>query len=183
VIVSSLSHALVGFYGALSAMGVDPTVIPTLSLTVGEDMLRTLEPEEAAGSFAAWPYFQSIESARNRAFIGAFQDRYGKHRRTDDYIVNAYVAVELWVAAAQAASTTDATRVAEALRGMRHNSPAGTVWVDETNQHLWRDVRIGQIQPDGQFEIVWTSELPIRPVTYPASRTRREWNELIGELR
>lgn len=182
VIVSSLSHALVGFYGALSREGVDPSVIPTLSLTVGEDMLRTLEAGEVAGSFAAWPYFQSVEVDRNRAFIEAFQDRYGSHRRTDDYIVNAYVGVELWVAAAQSAGTTDAPQVAEALRGMRHEGPAGTVWVDETNQHLWRDVRIGQIQQDGQLEIVWTSELPIRPVTFPASRTRREWREFLGEV-
>ncbi|MBB5079103.1 hypothetical protein HNR40_004589 [Nonomuraea endophytica] len=54
--------------------------------------------------------------------------------------------------------------------------------MDEENRHLWRTVRIGRIRPDRQFDIVWTSEVAIRPHPYPVFRTRREWLDLLQAL-
>lgn len=54
--------------------------------------------------------------------------------------------------------------------------------MDEENRHLWRTVRIGRIRPDRQFDIVWTSEVAIRPQPFPVFRTRREWLDLLQGL-
>ncbi len=43
-------------------------------------------------------------------------------------------------------------------------------------------MRLGKIVEVGQFEIVWTSEKPIRPEPYPTSRSAAAWDEFIAEL-
>jgi urea transport system substrate-binding protein len=178
VIVNSLAHGIVGFFHRLRAAGVDPQRTPTFSLAVGEDLLRSMPAREIAGSYAAWPYFQSIGTPRNRAFTRRFKARYGAHRQTDDQINNAYIAVRLWAAAVRRAGTDAPGAVRRALVRMSLDGPEGRVWVDEFNHHLWRTVRIGRIRPDRQFDIVWTSETPVRPVPYPAYRTRRAWEDM-----
>jgi urea transport system substrate-binding protein len=35
---------------------------------------------------------------------------------------------------------------------------------------------------DGQFEIVWSSEKPIRPEAYPSSRSMAAWKEFLAGL-
>ncbi|MFI9550739.1 urea ABC transporter substrate-binding protein [Nonomuraea endophytica] len=182
VIVNSLSHGIVGFFQKLRAAGVDPHRVPTFSLAVGEDLLRSLRPEEVAGSYAAWPYFESQDTPANRAFTAQFKARYGAHRHTDDQIHNAYVAVRLWAQAVEAAGTPAPASVLAAVRHQSMDAPGGRVWVDEENRHLWRTVRIGRIRPDRQFDIVWTSEVAIRPQPYPVFRTRREWLDMLQAL-
>ena len=34
--------------------------------------------------------------------------------------------------------------------------------MDETNHHLWKPVFIGEIRPDGQFNVVWKTKGPVR---------------------
>jgi urea transport system substrate-binding protein len=178
VIVNSLSHGIVGFFQRLRAAGIDPTTTPTFSLAVGEDLLRGLYPREVAGSYAAWPYFESIDTPENRAFVARFKARYGAHRRTDDQINNSYLAVRLWAKAVERAGTDAPLKVRDAASHLSLDAPEGRVWVDEFTHHLWRKVRIGQIRPDQQFSIVWTSEVVVRPVPYPVYRTRKEWTAL-----
>ncbi|MET1068073.1 MAG: transporter substrate-binding protein, partial [Pseudomonas prosekii] len=37
-----------------------------------------------------------------------------------------------------------------------------TLTMDKTNHHLHKPVMIGEIQADGQFNVVWQTEGPIR---------------------
>lgn len=39
----------------------------------------------------------------------------------------------------------------------------------KTNHHLHKPVYIGEIQPDGQFSVVWKTQGPIRPALEPRS--------------
>lgn len=43
--------------------------------------------------------------------------------------------------------------------------------IDGDNQHVYKTVRIGQVQADGQFKEVWNSGKPVKPdpflKTYP----------------
>jgi urea transport system substrate-binding protein len=34
--------------------------------------------------------------------------------------------------------------------------------MDETNHHLHKPVMIGEILPDGQFQVVWKTRKPVR---------------------
>ena len=37
-----------------------------------------------------------------------------------------------------------------------------TIKMDEKNHHLWKPVFIGEVQKDGQFNVVWKTSGPIR---------------------
>ena len=43
-------------------------------------------------------------------------------------------------------------------------------------------VYLGKMQADGQFEIVWTSQKPIRPVPYPITRSKSDWDAFLDGL-
>lgn len=51
-----------------------------ISFSIGEDELRKLSPRDTVGHYSAWNYFQSIDRPENKAFVKAFQARYGKDR-------------------------------------------------------------------------------------------------------
>ena len=69
-----------------------------------------------------------------------------------------------------------------AMRRQSLNAPEGIVTVDEETQHTWRPVYVGRIRSDGQFDLVWSSEKPIRPIPYPRSRSRAEWDSFLENL-
>ncbi len=55
------------------------------------------------------------------------------------------------------------------------NAPDGIVTIDADSQAAWRPFHVGRLRADGQFEIVWSIEKPIRPVTYVGTRTAENW--------
>jgi urea transport system substrate-binding protein len=62
------------------------------------------------------------------------------------------------------------------------NAAEGVVSVDFETQHTWRPVYIGRIRSDGQFDLVWSSDKPVRPLPFPFSRTRAQWAEFLDDL-
>jgi urea transport system substrate-binding protein len=49
------------------------------------------------------------------------------------------------------------------MAGQKFNAPCGfEIKMDETNHHLWKPVFIGEIRPDGQFNVVWKTKGPVR---------------------
>ena len=172
----------VAFFQALRAAGITPDKIPTISFSIAEDELRTLGAGDMAGDYAAWNYFQSIVSQENASFVTKFKQKYGSDRVTDDPMEAAYYGVYLWAQAVEAAGTDDVNAIRDAIKNQSFNAPEGVVYVDPDTQHVWKTVRVGRIQPDGQFEIVWSSEQPVRPVPYPVYRSPAEWEQFLADL-
>lgn len=170
------------FFTELRLAGVTPDKIPTLSFSIAEDELRNLNLEATIGDYAAWNYFQSIDSEENRKFVRRFKERYGANRVTDDPIEAGYFGVYLWKKAVEQAGTDETHAVRKALANQSLRAPEGIVSIDPDTQHTWKTVRIGRIREHLQFEIVWTSEKPIRPVPYPAYRTKLEWEQFLLNL-
>lgn len=172
----------VAFFDALRRAGITPAQIPTLSFSLAEDELHHMKKGEMTGDYAAWNYFQSVESPENRHFVEALRAHYGRERVTDDPMEAAYFGVKMWARAVTAAGTTNVKEVLQQLRGQSLAAPEGIVTIDPATQHTWKVVRVGRILPDGQFEIVWSSQNPIRPIPYPAFRTRDEWDSFLKDL-
>jgi urea transport system substrate-binding protein len=172
----------VAFFEALRRAGITPAQIPTLSFSLAEDELRRMDAHAMAGDYAAWNYFQSVDSPENRHFVQAFRARYGQDRVTDDPMEAAYFGVHLWARAVAAAGTTDVKEVRKALCNLSLAAPEGIVTIDGDTQHTWKTVRVGKIRADGQFEIVWSSQNPVRPIPYPSFRTRAEWKSFLTGL-
>ena len=172
----------VAFFRELRKAGITPDKIPTVSFSIAEDELRSFAVQHMAGDYAAWNYFQSIQSPENQRFVRSFQKKYGANRVTDDPMEAAYFGVYLWAQAVEDAGTDDVGAIRRAIKDQSMNAPEGIVYIDGDTQHTWKSVRIGKIRGDGQFEIVWNSEKPVRPVPYPLFRSRADWDLLLMNL-
>lgn len=172
----------IAFFKALRQAGITPEQIPTISFSIAEDELRSLPREDMVGDYAVWNYFQSIDSSSNQSFVNAFQNKYGPHRVTSDPIEAGYFGVYLWSQAVTDGGSLDVNVIREHIQDQSFQAPEGTVYIDSNNQHTWKTVRVGKIKADGQFDIVWSSDKPIRPVPYPISRSKAEWDNFLNSL-
>lgn len=170
------------FFRALRAAGITPLTIPTVSFSIAEVELQLLDPKLLAGDYAAWNYFQSIDNDVNTDFVSRFRDRYGAARVVDDPIEASYIAVHLWANAVTAAGTARPHAVRQAVKDRSFRAPEGMVYVDAETNHTWKTVRIARARADGGFDVLWTSDQPIRPVPYPETRSRAQWSAFLDDL-
>ncbi|TRO71983.1 transporter substrate-binding protein, partial [Pseudomonas aeruginosa] len=74
-----------------------------------------------------------------------------------------YVGIHMWAQAVEKAGSTEVDKVREAMAGQSFKAPSGyTLVMDKSNHHLHKPVMIGEIQDDGQFEVVWKTPEPLR---------------------
>lgn len=184
VILSTVvGDSAIPFARAVRAAGLSAETTPIVTFAIAENELRDGSAATLAGTYAAWNYFQSIERPENLAFVRAFKARYGADRVASDVTVAAYNSVRLWAQAVREAETADVRPVRNAMRHQSMNAPEGIIAIDPETQHTWRPVFIGRVRNDGQFDIVWTSRTAVRPVPFPISRSRPEWEAFVGDLR
>jgi urea transport system substrate-binding protein len=160
------------FYREMATNKISAREMPICAVSVAEDELRSLVPVKGAmdvlaGHLAAWNYFQSIDTPKNKEFVAKFK-KYTKDdkRVTDDPIEAAYFQVYFWAEAVKKANSTDVDKVREAVRGISYDAPGGKVTVSAKNQHTVKPFRMGEILKDGQFKIVYETA-PIEPDPYP----------------
>ena len=156
----------VPFYKEYANQGLTSSDCPIMAFSVAEDELRAMEVPPLVGHLAAWNYFMSIDTPENKAFIKAFQGKYGKDRVTDDPIEAAYYGVYVWAKAAELAKSVDVDKVREKVYGLKFDAPGGAKQMDPKNQHTYKPVYIGEIQKDGQFKIIYKSKGLVKPDSY-----------------
>ena len=154
----------VAFYKQLRNAGVTAHDIGVMAVSVAEDELRGIGGGVAEGHYAAWNYFQSVDTPQNKAFVAKFKSRFGQSRVTDDPIEAAYFQVHLsWAQAVKKAGSTATDAIRKAAGGQQFDAPEGLVTIDARNNHTLKTVRIGQVLPTGQFKIVYSSKSPVVP--------------------
>ena len=161
-VISTINgDANVGFYKELAAAGVSADDIPVVAFSVGEEELSGLDTTNLVGHLAAWNYFQSAESEANEGFIKAWKDKMGAERVTNDPMEAHYIGFNMWVEAATKAGTTDVDAVRKNMYGLTFPNLTGGIAEMLPNHHLAKPVLIGEIQDDGQFDIIsQTAEVP-----------------------
>ncbi len=107
------------FFKELRAAGVTPEQLPTISFSVGEQELRLMNVDQMKGDYAAWNYFQSIDTPENLGFVDRFQTAYSPQRVVTDPMEAAYIGVKLWAKAVEQAKTDDAKVIREAILGQK----------------------------------------------------------------
>ncbi len=161
----------VAFFKQLKDAGISASDLTTLSVSVAEEEIRGIGASVLEGHYAAWNYYQTTDTPENRKFVKAYKAKYGQDRVTDDPIEAGYFGVYLWAEAVKKAGSFEVDKVKEAAKGLEFNAPGGKVKIDGDNQHVFKTVRIGQVQADGQFKEVWNSGQPVKPdpflTTYP----------------
>ncbi len=156
-VVSTVNgDANVPFYKELANQGVSAEDIPVIAFSVGEEELSGFDTTPLVGHLAAWNYFMSVESDANDEFIDAWQAFIGSDERvTNDPMEAHYIGFNMWVKAVEKAGSTDTDAVEEAIIGISVPNLSGGYSTMMPNHHITKPVLIGEIQDDGQFDIVW----------------------------
>ena len=160
----------VPFYKELGNAGLKATDVPVVAFSVGEEELRGVDTKPLVGHLAAWNYFMSVDNAENKAFIEKYRAWAKKNNVpnadtvvTNDPMEATYVGLHMWKQAVEKAGSTDVDKVIAAMGGQTFKAPSGfTLTMDATNHHLHKPVLIGEVRDDGQFDVVWQTQQPIR---------------------
>ncbi|MBL8535407.1 MAG: urea ABC transporter substrate-binding protein [Betaproteobacteria bacterium] len=160
----------VPFYKELGNQGLKATDVPVVAFSVGEEELRGVDTKPLVGHLAAWNYFMSVKNSENTAFIKMYKEWAKKNNVpnldtvvTNDPMEATYVGIHMWKQAVEKAKSVEVDKVRKAMSGQTFKAPSGfTLKMDETNHHLHKPVMIGEVQGDGQFDVVWKTKGPIR---------------------
>lgn len=156
-VVSTINgDANVPFYKELGNQGISAEDIPVVAFSVGEEELSGINTKPLVGHLAAWNYFMSVEADANEEFIEAWQKFIKSEKRvTNDPMEAHYIGFNMWVKAVEKAGTTDSDAVQAAIIGIAVPNLTGGLSAMMPNHHITKPVLIGEIQEDGQFEVVW----------------------------
>jgi urea transport system substrate-binding protein len=94
----------------------------------------------------------------------------------------AYFGVHLWAQTVKELGSYDINAVRSRLKHQSFNAPEGVISIDASNQHTWKLVRVGKIQSNGQFNIIWDSQKAIQPMPYPPYRSKESWHQFLINL-
>jgi len=175
VIYNSLNgDTNVAFFKQLQGAGLTADKYPVMSVSIAEEEVKAIGVEFLKGHYAAWNYFMTVDSPANKKFVAAFKKKYGNDRVTNDPMEAAYIGVYLWKAAVEKAKTADdLDKVRAAAYGLTFDAPGGLVTMN-SNHHISKIVRIGEIRQDGLFDIIQATPQPVVPIP---------WNQFVTETK
>lgn len=155
-VVSTINgDANVPFYKELSNQGISAKDIPVVAFSVGEEELSGIDTKPLVGHLAAWNYFESVDSDANDDFIEEWHKYTGDEKRvTNDPMEATYIGFNMWVKAVEKAGTAESNAVQDALIGVTVPNLSGSYATMMPNHHITKPVLIGEIQEDGQFQVV-----------------------------
>ena len=155
-VVSTINgDANVPFYKELGNAGIKAEDIPVVAFSVGEEELAGLDAGPLVGHLAAWNYFQSVETEANAKFVEQWKTFIGDENEvTNDPMEAHYIGFNMWVKAVEKAGTTDVDSVIDSIVGVSVPNLTGGLATMMPNHHITKPVLIGEIQEDGQFEVV-----------------------------
>ncbi len=168
-VVSTINgDANVPFYKELGNQGIKATDIPVVAFSVGEEELAGIDTKPLVGHLAAWNYFESVDAPVNKAFIDTWHAFTQKPKRTtNDPMEAAYIGFNMWVKAVEKAGTVSPDAVIDNVIGVTVPNLTGGYSAMMPNHHITKPVLIGEVQEDGQFNVVWQT---------PGTVVANEWS-------
>lgn len=156
-VVSTINgDANVPFYKELANQGIKAQDIPVVAFSVGEEELAGIDTGPLVGHLAAWNYFMSVPAPENAEFIKSWQAFTKNAKRVSNDPMEAhYIGFNMWVKAVEKAGTVAPDAVIDALIGVAVPNLTGGYSAMMPNHHITKPVLIGEIQDNGQFDVVW----------------------------
>lgn len=135
--------------------------IKMFHLCLDESGVAAIGVENCLGVYSGQTYFSTVQTEENKVFASKYQELYNTVPTV--YASSAYVSNYLLANALKTLddgfTTADLTA---ALRGSTFKGPAGLVTVKDNN-HCTVTPRIGQVNSEGLFDVVYESESPMDP--------------------
>jgi urea transport system substrate-binding protein len=167
----------VAFFKQLQGAGLTVDKYPVMSVSIAEEEVKAIGVDFLKGQYAAWNYFQTVDTPANKTFVDAFKAKFGGDRVTNDPMEAGYISVNLWKQAVEkagdAGTSTDLEKVRSAVIGQSMDAPEGPVKMFP-NHHISKTVRIGEVEDSGLFKIVYATPKPVDPVP---------WNQFVAETK
>ena len=168
----------VAFFKQLKGKGMGADKYPSMSVSIAEEEVKAIGVEYLKDHYAAWNYFQTVDTPESKKFVDAFKKEYGDDRVVNDPMEAAYIMVHLWKQAVEEAGVSgenadELEKVRMAALGQEFAAPEGPVKMFP-NHHISKTVRIGKVREDGLFEIVNSTEGPVDPIP---------WNQFVKETK
>ncbi|AHF00719.1 ABC transporter substrate-binding protein [Thiomicrospira aerophila AL3] len=182
VILNTLNgDSNLAFFNSLVTSGLQD--IPTMSFSVAEPELQAWGGERLTQHYGVWGFFQSLTDPLTRELVSAYQQRFGANLPVSDPMIASYLGVQLWASAVVYEQSANPRQVNNVyLQSLSMPAPGSMVVFERTNRHLWRPMRIGHVQPDGQYQQVYVTERLIHPTPWPTYRTRHDWEQARARL-
>ena len=175
-VISTINgDANVPFYKELGNQGIKATDIPVIAFSVGEEELAGIDTKPLVGHLAAWNYFMSVDTPENKAFTQKWHNFIKNPKRvTNDPMEAHYIGFNMWVKGVEKAGTIDHDAVIDAMIGVAVPNLSGGYSAMMPNHHITKPVLIGEIQEDGQFNVVWQT---------PGLVVAQEWSPYVAETK
>ncbi len=185
-----VGDSLIPFYRTYKQMGFHPDFLPIFSPITKETEIKAIGKQYTEGHFSAGNYFQSIESKENEAFVKAFKNQFGETQVISSVMFNTYIGMKKLLEKISSKSFSTTYSLMQSLSNTRSSSPSGTIIIEKDNHHLSRPIRIGKVNRQGQFSIVWDSKKLIPAIPYHFQKqditsldiTPMNWSEVFEEL-
>jgi len=180
-VVSTINgDANVPFYKELGNQGIKATDIPVVAFSVGEEELAGVDTKPLVGHLAAWNYFMSVDAPINKDFISRWKAFTKNDKRvTNDPMEAAFIGFQMWVKAVEKAGSVEPAKVIDAIIGVAVPNLSGGYSTMMPNHHITKPVLIGEIEANGQFNIV--TQTPGTIVAQPWSPYLEGSKDLISD--
>lgn len=169
-------------YTAYAEAGLDPRKMPIASLTTLEAEVAQMGFDVAVGHVSSAPYFQSVDSAINRASLANFRKRFGTDIVPNAGWEAAYFQVHLFANAMRLSGSDAIDALMPCLLGAEFDAPQGRIRIDPTNQHTCLYPRIGIANSEGQFTLVRQAVRAVHPDPYLVTHSLGDWTIKLGSL-
>jgi urea transport system substrate-binding protein len=165
-------------------VAADLEQLPWLSFAISEPELKAFGGGRLGRHFTAVSYLQALPGEVNHAFMAGMGRMPGG--AVSEAAVVSYAAVKLWATAVREVGDAGSDVVGASVLQQSVVTPQGVTALDAQSRHLWRSLRMAQVQPDGQLAEVWHDPRQIKPMPWPMFRTQDQWRTLVasqGEAR
>lgn len=162
----------VRFFHMFYDAGLRADKYPIMSLSITETEISVIGVKYLVGHYAAWNFFQAIKDnypipngfdpAPAKEFVSKYRDLYGNDSLVNDPMEAAYISVHLWAQAVSLAGTFELEAVRRAIVGQAFLAAEGEV-IMQSNHHISKFVRLGQVTETGDFKMVYESTRPAYP--------------------
>ncbi|WDE02985.1 transporter substrate-binding domain-containing protein [Thalassomonas viridans] len=161
------------FMREYAKQGLNSSNMPILSYSMTEPEVLSAGIENCAGHYTSFTYFQTVDTAGNKAFVARFKNFLEKHKKqfpipavTSGVMQAAYSGFLMFVKAAQISKSVEPAALVNACKGMEVNVPEGKVRVNGNNLHTALRPRIGRVNESGLFDILDESASLVEPVVF-----------------